>query len=117
MSSVDTTAKVSPQNDPVFRELEAAVNARGVPAAAGPDQFSALASRLISEPKLAADVSGAIANGRAGLGWNELVGLFAALGIYASAQALYYLVTAESSGNTLAALTKLFGHTNVETLN
>ena len=64
MSSVDTTAKVSPQDDPVFRELEAAVSARGVPATNGPDQFSALASRLISEPKLAADVSGAIANGK-----------------------------------------------------
>jgi hypothetical protein len=117
MSSVDTTAKASPDNDPVFRELEAAVNARGVSAAAGTDQFSALASRLISEPKLAADVSGAIAHGKAGLGWNELVGLLAALGVYASAQALYYLVTADSSANTLTALTKLFGHTNVETLN
>lgn len=117
MRSVDMTAKVSPPNDPVFREIEAAVSARGVPATISPDQFSALASRLISEPRLAADVSGAIANGKAGLGWNELVGLLAALGIYASAQALYYLVTADSSGNTLTALTKLFGHTNVETLN
>jgi hypothetical protein len=117
MSSVDTTASVSPDNDPVFRELEAAVNARGATAAAGPDQFSALAGRLISEPRLAADVSGAIAHGKAGLGWNELVGLLAALGIYASAQALYYLVTADSSASTLSALSQLFGHTNVETLN
>lgn len=117
MSSVDTTAKVSPENDPVFRELEAAVNARGVPAAAGHDQFSTLASRLISEPGLAADVSGAITRGKAGLGWNELVGLLAALGVYASAQALYYLVTADSSASTLTALSNLFGHTNVETLN
>ena len=59
----------------------------------------------------------AASRGKAGLGWNELVGLLAALGIYASAQAIYYLATAESSASTLTALSKLFGHTNVETLN
>jgi len=115
MSSV-TSAKLSPENDPIFRQLERAVNERGAPPT-GTDQFSSVTSALISDPNFAGNLSTAIARGKAGAGWSELVGLFAALGIYASAQALYYLVTAESSAGTLAGLTKLFGHANVGTFN